>query len=161
FVELYRKTELVRQQREALRRHTGRLRQLSQASLTLCAAPSVDDVLQATVSSATTIIEADQGSTSAVLQDGKTVLRLVQFAEKYPVDAVAQRLHATPTMFELTHPVRLTVESLARGPAVTPPTLVTGVPLQGWLAAPMTTRDGRVVGVVELSEKRGGDFTPE
>jgi signal transduction histidine kinase len=33
-------------------------------------------------------------------------------------------------------------------------------PLRGWMAAPLRTRDGRSLGVLELSDKTSGDFTP-
>ena len=33
--------------------------------------------------------------------------------------------------------------------------------MRGWLAAPLTGRDGRRIGVVQLSDKREGEFTAE
>ena len=49
FIELYRKTEQITRQREALRRYADQLQQLSQASLAINSARSLDEVLRAVV----------------------------------------------------------------------------------------------------------------
>ena len=45
FIDLYRKAEKIREQREELRRYAAQLQQLSQASLAIHSAPSVEAVL--------------------------------------------------------------------------------------------------------------------
>jgi signal transduction histidine kinase len=161
FVELYRKTEQVRQQREALRRYAEQLRQLSTASLALNSAAVTEDVLQTTAANAAAIIGTAQASASAALQDGATVLTVTRLGEKYGNTTSTMSRRAAAVPIALPHPVRLVAAELAAPSPPPPAPLAVDVPLQGWLAAPMTARDGRVIGNVQVSEKTAGEFTAE
>ena len=57
---------------------------------------------------------------------------------------------------------RLTAsEADAHPPWGEPVELIGGRPMRGWLAAPLTAHDGRLFGVVQLSEKSEGEFSED
>ena len=68
------------------------------------------------------------------------------------------RTRARPGM---RRPIRLLRERAARHPRIGESRARQPLPLQGWLAAPLTSRDGRPLGSIQLSDKRDGDFDAE
>ena len=92
FIELYRKTEQVRRQREALQRYASQLQQLSRASLAINAAQSAETVLRTMNDTAAQIIGAHQAITTAAIATAKP-MRLTHLSEEY--QAMADRGFAT------------------------------------------------------------------
>lgn len=162
FIELYRKTEEVTRQREHLRRYAVQLQQLSEASLAINSARTPEDILTVVIDRAMQIIGAHQGSVAAELPDGGNWLTVMQASEKY---GTFRSTHAggTVPVPALRGPQRLSEAQLRASWEwqQAPPTVVAGLPRDGWLAVPLAGRDGRATGMVQLSEKRDGAFTGE
>jgi signal transduction histidine kinase/DNA-binding response OmpR family regulator len=158
FIELYRKTEQVTRQREALSRYAGQLRQLSRASLAVHSAHSLEDVLSTVAARAAEIIGARQATVSAAPRAGAAALTAAAYME--PDGAIT----ATEPAGQLAHqaitaPVR--VAGTAALPWDEPSELIGGFPLRGWLAAPLTGHDGHVFGTLQLSDRVGGEFSED
>ena len=160
FIDLYRKTAQVRQQREALWRYAAQLQQLSEASLAIYSATAFDDLLRAVAHSARRIIGARQASATAAMQEDGHYLTVTLG----PEDG-AERRSRTGSERRLTieGPQRMTQAELENlEPLHLRPTeLAAGMALRGWLAAPLAARDGRPLGLIQLSDKRDGEFTAE
>jgi signal transduction histidine kinase len=92
FIELYRKTEQVRRQREALQRYASQLQQLSRASLAINAAQSAETVLRTMTDTAAQIIGVHQATTTAAIASAKP-MRLTHLSEEH--QAMADRGLAT------------------------------------------------------------------
>jgi signal transduction histidine kinase len=162
FIDLYRNAEEIRAQRQTLERYATQLRQLSEASLAIYSASDFDDVLAVVADNAARIIGARQASVSALTPHSGRVTTVVVVApangprttrivRNSSVDLPA--LGINRAMRRL-HPG-------TNGDGVAPADLIHGRKLQGWLGAPLMARDGRLLGVVQLSEKADGDFTAD
>jgi GAF domain-containing protein len=160
----------VREAREAAmveRRHAAILRRLStflaDASLGLDAAGSTDEMLQLVAEHAREVIGAEQCVARLKVADGsERALEAVASEQAVEGDlADASRFaglydNIAPTSGSL----RMTASDLARQPA--PPGLAeAGEPPspRGWLAASLTALDGRDLGLIQLFDKRDGDFS--
>jgi signal transduction histidine kinase/DNA-binding response OmpR family regulator len=163
FIDLYRKTQEVTHQREALRRYADQLQQLSRASLAIHSAGTIAEVLDAVGERAGRIVGARQVAITAAPCAGaapvtiafgsgsRTAAHQVRPAVDWSAEVAARVVPA---------PRRLTAAELdARPPWGRSIELIPGEPLRGWLAAPLTGHDGRVIGTVQLSEKTDGEFT--
>jgi signal transduction histidine kinase/two-component SAPR family response regulator len=164
FIDLDRKTEQITQQREALRRYAEQLQQLSRASLAIHSSRSVDDVARAVARNAGRIVGARQTSITLALHDDGEALTVTAVTEAD--GAIRETLSQPPTHHlarNLSQPQRLTQVALeARFLGATPPpSIIPELAMRGWLAAPLATRDGRSIGVVQLSDKFEGEFTAE
>jgi len=160
FIELFNKTEQVRRQREALHRYATQLQQLSQASLAINSAHSVEAVLRVMADSAARIIGAAQAAATAA-SPPVTITRAANGNGAEPVVEVATSpRHALA--IGLQRAQRLTSAELANQSRATPaPQLVPELPMRGLLAAPLTGNDATTLGVIQLSDKVEGEFTPE
>jgi signal transduction histidine kinase/DNA-binding response OmpR family regulator len=162
FLDLYRKTEEVRSQREHMRRYAMQLQQLSDAALAINSARSVDEIATVVTDRALQIIDAHQASTTADTLEADRRLTVTEVSQKYGGNRHV-RSYASSSPFELATAKRFTAAQLAAGvfPERVPGEVVPGVPIHGWLAAPLVARDGRRIGVLEVSEKREGEFGPD
>lgn len=152
------------------KRQTLRLVQLASASLSIHSALTVQTVLQVTTAEAQRIIGAHQAISrlAATAEQGDaTAPQVALFSDKY-ADASPQSLRREVSSIESlvcreNRAIRLTREQCA---AQGEPELFTvdcGESRRpgGWLAAPFVGRDGRNLGLIELSDKYEGDFTDD
>ena len=177
FVELFTKTEQLKRQTHWLRNRADQLHQLTGASLAINSALSVDQMLRVVTQTARKIIGAHQAGAIATLGPGcNRLVRVSSFSEKFPgADGCCGSMEATSAhraVRESGAPKRLTqaeVEQLAgwleagkrlpvmfqRADGTIEP------PMRGWLAAPLSSRDGNNMGILELSDRYEGDFTDD
>jgi PAS domain S-box-containing protein len=159
-----RERALAREQQRAFQ-----LKALARAALELNAAPSLESLLQCLTDRARSIIGAHQSVTSMTRGEGwAQSINAVSLSDKY----AGFRSYAAPTdgsgiyayVCERNAPVRMTQAELEAHPrwrgfgqhAASHP------PMRGWLAAPLVGRNGRNLGLVQLSDKTdGGEFTEE
>jgi signal transduction histidine kinase len=166
FVELFKKTAQVRRQADALRQSAGQLHRLTEASLAINAAQSIDRVLEIATRSAAAVIGARQAAlTACIEEDGIPATKIVTFSD---VHGLRRRRETTrsdataPVPDDWTRPLRLSIAELeARGERHAPRHLSGTLPLHGWLAAPLTAGDERTIGVLQLSNKNGADFSED
>jgi signal transduction histidine kinase len=179
FVDLFRKSQQLRRQADWLRAQAEQLHKLTAASLAINSALSVDQMLRVVNDTARQIIGAHQAGAVALLGPGRNrVLRVASFSDKFNGAAqsccpLMEATDAWRTVQQSGKAMRLTqaeVERVARWaePASDPMRIglppsalapVTAPPMRGWLAAPLTSRDGHNMGIVQLSDKYEGDFT--
>jgi signal transduction histidine kinase len=160
FIDLFRKTEEVTRQREALRRYADQLHQLGRASLAIHSAGSVEGVLGTAIDHAAEIIGAHQAAAIAGAHAGVTPIAVSALGR-----ALGGRAPAAAGAV-LRQPITGTLRATAAEIEVRPPwscsaELIKGQPMRGWLAAPLGAHDGRVFGTVQLSDKAAGEFSEE
>jgi len=168
FVDLYTKTEQIKQQADTLHRRATQMQKLANASLAINSSLSTEQMLQTIADTARDILQAHQTIVLHV-RDGKekpTVTRAVtSFSEKYSdwigrelqLDAIAKTL-----VFQSRSATRMSEADLLSHPdwAIVSRTEIP--PIRGGiLAAPLTGRDGSTLGVIYLSDRSQGDFTSD
>jgi PAS domain S-box-containing protein len=134
---------------EREKQQTARLVQVAAASLTIHSALSVDSVLRIITDEARRILDTHQ-AVSSIWEEGRR-----------------QKAEGSPDWLSSGKPMRLTqaeLEAPTQGiPGWLPSAfclLPSGKPLRGWLAAPFVGRDGRNLGLIQVSDKvDGSDFT--
>ncbi|KAM3096991.1 PAS domain S-box protein [Phormidesmis sp. 146-12] len=148
--------------------YTAQLHGLTEAALVMNSALSVDEVLKTITEQARSIIGAHQSVTSLTAnQNWAQSISAVSLSDKY----AAWRDYKEPAdgsgiyacVCHLNRPMRLTQTELEAHPgwkgfgahAADHP------PMRGWLAAPLTGRDGHNIGLIQLSDKTVGEFTSE
>jgi PAS domain S-box-containing protein len=148
--------------------YAAQLHGLTEAALVMNSALSLDEALKAITEQARSIIGAHQSVISlTVSQNWAQAINAVSLSEKY----AAWRDYKEPAdgsgiyacVCHLNRPMRLTQAELEAHPrwkgfgthAEHHP------PMRGWLAAPLTGRDGRNIGLIQLSDKTLGEFTSE
>lgn len=146
--------------------HAGQLRGLSEAALAINSALSIEEVLQLTTEQARIIIGAHQSvATLTFDQHWAQVISTISLSEKYAAWRTDDLRHDGTGIYALVcrdnRPIRLTQEELEAHPSWR------GFgaekdrhpPKRGWLAVPFIGRDGRNMGVLQLSDKYEGEFT--
>jgi PAS domain S-box-containing protein len=171
-----RAEEALRQSEERVRRllltekqQSIRLQEVAQAARTLNASHSLDSVLRIITEEARRILGTHQ-SVSSLTVNGQwaQAVNTVSFTDKYAAwrayDAKPDGTGIYRLVCRDNKPLRLTQAELAAHPAF----LGFGKevdkhpPLRGWLAVPFLGRDGRNLGLLQVSDKLdGGDFTEE
>lgn len=159
---------LYQETQEALRReqqHSARLHGLAKASLAINAAISLEATLQVITEQARDRIGAHQAVSSMTLdQNWAQAINAVSLSDKY---AAWRSYAAQPDgsgiyslVCKTNRPMRLTQAELEAHPAWRGFGKEAGKhpPLRGWLAAPFIGRDGRNIGLIQLSDKYVGDF---
>ncbi|MFL5358991.1 PAS domain-containing protein [Archangium sp.] len=148
-------------------RHSLQLQGLASAALVISEADSVERVLEAMTQQAREVIGAHQCMTSLMVEGGAQAIHSVSMSDKY---AAWKDFHEEPEgsgiyswVCRLNVPMRLTQTELeahaawrgfGRHGAKHPP-------MRGWLAAPLVGRDGRNLGLIQLSDRHEGDFSSE
>ncbi|XXF78036.1 PAS domain-containing protein [Myxococcaceae bacterium GXIMD 01537] len=150
------------------RRHGAQLQGLATASLAICEADTVERVLRAITEQAREVIGAHQCVTS--LTSGESwaqAINEVSLSDKY------SEWHGfTPRpdgsgiyarVCRLNRPMRLTHAELEAHPGWRGFGEQAGEqpPMRGWLAAPLVSRSGKNLGLIQLSDRYEGDFTAE
>jgi signal transduction histidine kinase/ActR/RegA family two-component response regulator len=163
FLDLYRKSAELRRHAASRERHAEQLRRLADAALAIHGAGSLDELLKRLADAATSIICAQQVavaldalSLGAPLEPARRARYAVARPERTPLVLLAGRALADAPA----RPVRMTRAELEGHPDWAAPS-DDGPPLRGWLAAPLSDRQGRPIGWIQLSDKQGGDFTDE
>ena len=154
---------LVREQR-----HAGQLQGLASAALIISEADSIEHMLKAITEQAREVIGAHQALTTLMRAgDWAHATHALSVSDKYAawregeVRPEGTDLYAWVCRLNL--PMRLTQAELETHPswgelgrrAMRRP------PLRGWLAAPLVGRDGCNLGLLQLSDRNEGDFSPE
>lgn len=146
--------------REALAHRSEQLQRIAEAAVRVAHSPTLDDVLQEITQTAQQIIGAHQGVVSLTRgPDWSQAINTVAMTSKY----AQWRDYAAPTdgsgiyawVCAENRPVRMTQAELEAHPrwrgfgrhAPDHP------PMRGWLAAPLVGRDGRNLGLIQLSDK--------
>ena len=145
----------------AEQQRTAVLRSLAEASVKINSALALDSLLQAITDQARSIIGARQALTTLAPKDDLNhSITCVSLAEG---ETAMEFARESSEMFmlacRLNKPVRL--NSGARANAWGPVRRVTDAVQHGWLAAPLLTRDGRNLGLIQLSHKLNGEFSPD
>lgn len=174
FVDLFRKSQQLRRQADWLRAQAEQLHKLTAASLSINSAISVDQMLQVVTETARQIVGAHQAGAMAILGPGRNrVLRVASFSEKFPgaracctvmestepwlaVQRSGQPMRLTQAEVDRTAIWREEADSMRIG---LPAALNSSPPMQGWLAAPLTSRDGHNMGLIQLTDRYDGEFT--
>jgi PAS domain S-box-containing protein len=148
------------------RHYVNQLQGLMTAALAINSALSVEQVLQVITDQAAAIVGAHQSVASMTLnQNWEQSINAICLSDKY---AGWREYNEKPDgsgiyacVCHTNHPMRMTQAELEAHPrwqgfgqaASQHP------PMRGWLAAPMMGRDGRNIGLIQLSDKYDGDFT--
>ena len=156
------------QARESELRHQRQALSDAALALRIDATESVEEFLQLVTDRTREIIGAHQAVTSTTGgPDRGPAVRAVSLSEKY---AGSRDYDVTPTgsgmcafAREANRPVRLSQAQLEAHPRWRSSGREAGrqPPMRGWLSAPLIGRDGRSLGLIQLSDKFEGDFTVE
>lgn len=174
FVDLFRKSQQLKQQTESLSRRATQLQKLSAASVAINGASSMERMLQNITETARDIVGAHQAITLYILDgamnasEAHKTRTLTSFSDKYAAwrgrTLSLDRCAQTRIGQSLT-PIRLLEAELHDHPdwQVVGPLVETGElpPIRGMMAAPLLGGDGRRLGIVYLSDKYDGAFTPD
>src|SRR5579859_4394218 len=145
----------------AEQQRTAVLRSLAEASVQINSVFALDSLLQVITDQARNIIGARQTLTT-LLPKGELnrSITCISVAEGQTALEFAKE---SSEMFmlacNLNKPVRLHPGSRAN--AWGPVRRATDATRYGWLAAPLLTRDGRNLGLIQLSQKLNGEFSPD
>ncbi|MBD2101370.1 PAS domain S-box protein [Leptolyngbya sp. FACHB-261] len=162
-----KRVEAEREQLLAKERHyANQLQGLTTAALAVNSALSVEEVLQVIIEQAASIIGAHQSVISLTIdQNWAQAINAVHLSDKYAAwrdyDEKTDGSGIYACVCHLNRPMRMTQAELEAHPswqgfgnaADKHP------PMRGWLAAPLVERDGRNIGLIQLSDKYGGEFT--
>lgn len=150
------------------RQYTNQLHGLTKAALAMNSDLSIEEVLQAIAEQARVIIGAHQSVTSLTInQNWAQAINAVSLSDKYAqwrdYDEPTDGSGINACVCHMNQPMRMTQAELELHPrwqgfgknAEKHPSM------RGWLAAPLTGRDGHNIGLIQLSDKYSGEFTPE
>jgi PAS domain S-box-containing protein len=145
----------------AEQQRTAVLRALAEASVQINSVFALDSLLQVITDQARNIIGARQALTTLLPRgDWNRSITCVSVAEG---QAALEFAKESSEMFmlacNLNKPVRLNAGTRANNWG--PVRRATDATRHGWLAAPLLTRDGRNLGLIQLSQKLSGDFSPD
>ena len=166
-----RAREEAQRERERLlerERHLAqRLRGMTEASLAIASALSLDDVLQLITNQAREVVGAHQAMTALpIWGDWGSAVSSISLSDKYaawrdvPVKPEGSGLESLVSATN--RPVKLTEEEVRRHLANQELRRAeSSLPMRGWLAAPLVEREGKNIGLIQLSDKYDGEFTDE
>jgi PAS domain S-box-containing protein len=145
----------------AEQQRTAVLRSLAEAAVKINSALALDSLLQVITDQARNIIGARQALTTLLPKgEWNRSITCVSVAEGQTALEFARE---SSEMFmlacNLNKPVRL--HSGSRANTWGPVRRATDAARYGWLAAPLLTRDGRNLGLIQLSQKLNGEFSPD
>ncbi|HEV8610088.1 MAG TPA: response regulator [Thermoanaerobaculia bacterium] len=166
FVELFRKTAQVKHQAKSLEQKARQLQRLTEASLAINSALSPDRMLHVVADLARDILGAHQAvALAAAEQKWSESKTAVSLSPRYELEGERPVLRDREAVVSLLSWLRRPIRLAPRDGARTSEWLQffeSGRPAElGWLAAPLTGRDGRNMGLLHLLEKVDGEFTPE
>ncbi len=163
FVELYRKTAQVKLQADILARRAAQLHRLTQASLAVNSALSLDQMIQVVADLARDILNVEQATALAAPDQKWSAPRTAvslspAWREKGERPAVRDRMD----LLRLLSSARGVLRAPAAGEAGDWGGILSPeAQAAGWLASPLTGRDGRNMGLLQLIGKHDGEFSAE
>jgi len=140
---------------------TAVLRSLAEASLKINSVLSLDSLLQAITDQARNIIGARHAFTT-LLPKGNWSQSITCTSSTDPQTALPlppERSELSMLACNLNKPVRIAAGDEANSPWRS--MMKFSAPHDGWLAAPLLTRDGRNLGLIQLSGKLNGSFSED
>lgn len=151
------------------RQHAERLQKLAQAALAINSVLSSEEILWLITDQARTIIGTHQGITSRKTDETwAQAVHAISLSEKYAYwrdyDVRPDGSGIYALVCNTNTPLRMTQEELERHPAWRGfgHEAANHPPLRGWLAAPLIGRNGRNLGLIQLSDKYdGSEFSAE
>jgi signal transduction histidine kinase/FixJ family two-component response regulator len=151
------------------RQHAERLQKLAQAALAINSILSSEEILWLITDQARTIIGAHQGITSRKTDETwAQAVHAISLSEKYAYwrdyDVRPDGSGIYALVCNTNTPLRMTQEELERHPAWRGfgHEAANHPPIRGWLAAPLIGRNGRNLGIIQLSDKYdGSEFSAE
>jgi len=155
FVELFRTAEQLRRKSLALEQRATQLHRLTQASLAINAADSPAAILDLVTAHARTSLQAHRATGYIAIDEDRTYRAVSES------DACAA-LGEAPQMSEGSAARAIPIcDRLVRIPRSAPEALRHPSLVRGHLATPLSVRDRRHLGVLEVHGKQEGDFTVE
>lgn len=154
FVDLFRKTELLRRQASAMERRTRQLVKLADAALGINAAATLDAVLEAATRSARTVVDADEAVAFAT-PDGPVPRLHSAIAGELPGER--ERVLAQAAA----HTAALPSGARERRGATALAAMLRSGPDGAWLSAPLAVRAGRTLGWLHVRQRGESFFTEE
>lgn len=153
---------------EAMQRQAERQRQLKDAALAINAAMSLQQVLQIITEQARVVIGAHQSISSLSAHEGwAQSINAVSLSDKYAAwkdyEALPNGSGIYVQVSQSNQSYRMTQAELEAHPAWRGfgEHAADHPPMRGWLAAPFTGRDGRNIGLLQLSDKYAGEFSAD
>lgn len=145
----------------AEQQRTAVLRALAEASVKINSFFALDSLLQVITDQARHIIGARQALTTLLPRgEWNRSITCVSVAEgQVALEFAKESSEMFMLACNLNKPVRL--HAGARANSWGPVRRATDAARHGWLAAPLLTRDGRNLGLIQLSQKLSGDFSPD
>lgn len=147
---------------------TARHAALQAAGRALDEAGSLNEALQLVTEKARELVGAHQATTSLVGgEKWAQAIHAISLSEKYAAwreyDERPDGSGIYHLVSQLSRPMRLTQVELEAHPAWRGfgKAADRHPPMRGWLAAPLTGRAGRTIGLIQLSDKYDGEFTGE
>ncbi len=153
---------------DATRKQSEQLRRLAEIATRLNAAPDVASITGLVTEEARSLIGAHQAVTGFTTdQNWGQAINTVSLSEKYAAwrgyEAGPDGSGVYSLVCRTNRPMRMTQAELEGHPAY----LGFGAharrhpPMRSWLAAPLVGRDGRNLGLIQLSDRHEGEFTAE
>ena len=151
------------------RLYLERLKKLAAASLTINSTLALDKALQFVTEQAREIIEAHQAVIHVIVndKDWASAITKVSLSEKYAqwrnYDEPSDGSGIYKLVCQMKRPMRLTQTELEAHPAWKGfgKAASNHPPMRGWLCVPLISRNGKNVGVIQLSDKYEGEFSEE
>jgi PAS domain S-box-containing protein len=150
------------------RQYMRRLQRLAEASVAINSTLSLDEILKLITEQAREIIEVHQSVTSMSVDDNwAQAINAVSLSDKYAqwrqYDEKTDGSGIYTLVCRMQRPMRMTQAELEAHPAWRGfgKHASNHPPLRGWLAVPLTRRDGKNIGLIQLSDKYEGEFTQE
>ncbi|HEV7223053.1 MAG TPA: response regulator [Pirellulales bacterium] len=166
FLELRRKTREVEQQALRLRQRAEQLHKLTQVSLEIHSAHSMEKILRLIADTARDVVGAHYAATVMTWDESWAKARkFVSASAEHAGRNGELDLSDGADIHDLWRAMdgrrRLTAAELAAQPAwrALSKSSPAARDARGWLAAPLVGRDGREIGLIQLAAKREGEFT--
>jgi PAS domain S-box-containing protein len=152
---------------EREQQYTDRLKRLAEAAVAIHSALSLHERLQLITDQARSIIQAHQCVTSTIADEtGAQAIYATSLSDHYQPwqkkDFQPDHTGLYRMICRTQRPIRLTqseLESHPDGDMISQSACYS--PIQGWLAAPLTSQNGKNIGLIQLSDKSEGEFTEE
>ncbi|HXI11109.1 MAG TPA: PAS domain-containing protein [Thermoanaerobaculia bacterium] len=150
------------------RRRTVQLRKLSQISAVINSNLATDDILQRVTDAARELIGTHQAVSSLTIDDESgRFIHAISLSDEYATRRASLEERdgeeIRSILSETNQATRLTQKQVEAHPRWNGESGGSRMerPVNGWLAAPLTGRDGRARGLIELSDKYSGELTTE
>ncbi len=152
---------------QAIAQRSQQLQRLAEFSMRLGEAEQVQDIVTLIAHESRLLIGAHQALASAVGDPPSSgCIEKVSLSEKHPDDSETSFQWRDPdverAVCRLNAPLRMTQAELEAHSAFANLLAKPRQPaFRGWLSAPLVGRDGRNLGLIQLSDKQEGEFTAE